>query len=343
MHTRGAWEIDAHNFCAVDNDPPPCKPPSPLDPNHHRALASGAAGAAGAYQLSAGHSLGGWLSQTKAVAELLNYKLCYYSMREARHPEAVAQVSWIGHGGVLDDDRTHVQVPRGLVILSHACLHPPSPIRMLHTQFRQLLQTWCWRVVRPPRITGGSSSILPPASSTSATSLTTPRGASAASSLLLPSLDAPPLRRLDFLHYEWASRQYHIFAALLQRFPAPPPGTPLPPPAPQPTLPSLPWHEAEAYVLPDHHLFNAALYLAKERTVARFLTDNPRHDSKFAARVAANLGLEGPLLVAPEYMGGRPRLVDPTMEEGRLEADLNELVRGGGVGQGHGVWAPSLR
>lgn len=93
-------------------------------------------------------------------------------------------------------------------------------------------------------------------------------------------------------------------------------------------LPSLPWAEAEAYVTPDYHLLNAALHLARERAVARFLGENPRADSKFAERVAQNLGLEGPLLVAPLYVGGRPRLVDPSLEEGRLEADVNELVRG---------------
>ena len=68
-------------------------------------------------------------------------------------------------------------------------------------------------------------------------------------------------------------------------------------------------------------------YKAKERAVAAYLGANPRADSKYAARVAANLGLEGPLLAAPLYVGGRPRLVDPTMEEGKLEADLCELVR----------------
>lgn len=140
-----------------------------------------------------------------------------------------------------------------------------------------------------------------------------------------------PQRRLEFLHYEWVSRQYQLFAGLLQRFPAPPP-----PPTPSTTNTGLSaWQEAEAYVGPDHHLFTAALYLAKERGVARFLADNPRADSKFAARVAANLGQEGPLLAPPLYVGGRPRLVDPSLEEGRLEADLNELVRERGKGKSH--------
>lgn len=211
------------------------------------------------------------------------------------------------------------------------------------TQFRQLLQTWCWRVVRPPRIIGGGSTIsapgLPstPSDSSSAgslpVSLATPRGAAcgavADGSSSGLSRGSSPQRRLDFLHHEWASRQYQLFASLLQRFPAPPPpGAPLSPlPSVGMALPSLPWAEAEAYITPDYHLLNAALHLARERAVARFLGENPRADSKFAERVVQNLVLEGHLLVAPLYVGGRPRLVDPSLEEGRLEADVNELVR----------------
>lgn len=224
--------------------------------------------------------------------------------------------------------------------------HTQHAYHHIHKQFRQLLQTWCWRVVRPPRITGGATTTTgtlgpPPTPSDSNSgnfplSLATPRGAaggaaadSGSSSSSGLSSGSSPQRRLDFLHHEWVSRQYQLFAALLQRFPAPPPpGQPLPPlTSVGMALPSLPWSEAENYVLPDHHLLNAALHLARERAVARFLGENPRTDSKFAERVAQNLGLEGPLLVAPLYVGGRPRLVDPGLEEGRGEADVNELVR----------------
>ena len=50
-------------------------------------------GGAGNYQLSSAQLLGGWASQVKAVAEYVNFKICYYFMREALHADAVTQVS----------------------------------------------------------------------------------------------------------------------------------------------------------------------------------------------------------------------------------------------------------
>ena len=67
-------------------------------------------------------------------------------------------------------------------------------------------------------------------------------------------------------------------------------------------------------------------YTSKRRSVAKFLAQNPRTDSKYAERVAMNLGIKGPLLRSPFFVGGRPQLTDPTIEGGKTEADLIELV-----------------
>ena len=39
-----------------------------------------------------------------------------------------------------------------------------------------------------------------------------------------------------------------------------------------------------------------------------------------------NLGIKGPLLRSPYFIGGRKQLIDPTIEEGMVESDLIELV-----------------
>ncbi len=215
-----------------------------------------AASSGSAFQLSNAHYLGGWVSQIRAVAEVVSFKICYYTMREALHGQALAQQ-------------------------------------------RLLMQTWGWaqKPIRGQRLRS--------------TSLDgSNRGV-----VVGGTADAPEHGRLSFLQYEWASRQCQIFGDLLQRFPSPPLSTPTS-------------TELETYVDPDHYFFNAALYTAKERQVALFLQANPRTDSKFAARLASNLGMgEGPLLDSPLYLGGRPRLVDPSLEDGMLEADLNELIQ----------------
>lgn len=41
---------------------------------------------------SVGAALGGMAAQAKAVAELVNFKICYYCMREAEHAQGVVQV-----------------------------------------------------------------------------------------------------------------------------------------------------------------------------------------------------------------------------------------------------------
>jgi hypothetical protein len=48
------------------------------------------------YTASAGQVIGGWVAQTKTVAEYTNFKICYYSMRETDHAGAVRQASALG-------------------------------------------------------------------------------------------------------------------------------------------------------------------------------------------------------------------------------------------------------
>ena len=66
------------------------------------------------------------------------------------------------------------------------------------------------------------------------------------------TLEDGPEHRLDFMHYEWLSRQYELIGELLQRFPCP--HTAVMGGVAGSGAPDL-----DCYADPDHYFFNAAL------------------------------------------------------------------------------------
>lgn len=69
-------------------------------------------------------------------------------------------------------------------------------------------------------------------------------------------------------------------------------------------------------------------YMSKRRASAQALVQTPRAStSKYTVRLADNFGIQGPLLYMPYYVGGKPRLADPSLEDGLPEAEVANLVR----------------
>jgi hypothetical protein len=68
--------------------------------------------------------------------------------------------------------------------------------------------------------------------------------------------------------------------------------------------------------------------MSKRRASAQALVQTPRAStSKYTVRLADNFGIQGPLIYAPYYVGGKPRLADPSLEDGLPEAEVANLVR----------------
>ncbi|KAM3571497.1 hypothetical protein VYU27_006473 [Nannochloropsis oceanica] len=268
---------------------------------------SPSASQASALQSSNAHVLGGWVSQIKAVAEVVAFKICYYSMREARHGEALRQFRLLmSTWGWKKQQRV------GRAVDGDAGTGRPLITMMPSSSFSSSFSSSSTSTSSP--LDGSCSGGLD----------TTPRGAAGAPSA------APPTEynRLDFLSYKWTARQNQIFGDLLQLFPC----FPSPPSSISNSSSNSSSATAAAtimtYMDPDHYFFNAALEIAKQREMGLFLQANPRPESKLMVRFESHMGSgAGPLLGLPLYMGGRPRLVDSNIENGIGEGDICDLVQ----------------
>lgn len=72
----------------------------------------------------------------------------------------------------------------------------------------------------------------------------------------------------------------------------------------------------------------ASRYMSRRRACAQALRQHPRAaSSKYSVRLASNFDVQGPLLRPPYFFGGRPRLAEPSLEEGVPDPELANLVR----------------
>ncbi|TFJ87161.1 hypothetical protein NSK_001493 [Nannochloropsis salina CCMP1776] len=246
--------------------------------------------------------LGGWTSQVKGLAEIVNFKICYYCMRETAHGDAFKQFRLLMQTWVWGRSNLYQNIPRhyGGAIFNGALgsSFPPWP---------------------------SSSAGADESTADGSGSAQTVQGASwpATRSLGPPGSQRGHYPRLEFMHLEWVARQQQIFAELLQLFPR----SPSPEPAPSTPGGGSAGDQFGAYVEPDHFFFNAALFVSKQRELAGSRRPSAPHDGKFAALLANDLSPDkGPRLSWPLYVGGRPRLTASNLEGEMSEADLQALV-----------------